>query len=79
MNLVEVLERRRQLRQDGSGIAEVHAADVIALERVDEASMGLIVRSAGGQDCATNARPSKDACVLVSTNNGPCAMGNARP
>ena len=37
MHLVEVLERRRQLRQDGSCIAEVHAAHVVALERVDEA------------------------------------------
>ena len=37
MDLVEVLERRRQLRQNGPGIAEVHATDVVALERVDEA------------------------------------------
>lgn len=37
MDLIEVLERRWQLRQDGPGIAEVHAADVVALESVDEA------------------------------------------
>src|SRR3977135_1327687 len=37
MDLVEVLERRRQLRQDGPSIASVHATDVVALEGVDEA------------------------------------------
>ena len=37
MHLVEVLERGRQLCQHGSGIAEIHPTDVVALERVDEA------------------------------------------
>ena len=36
-NLVEVLERRRQLRKDGHRITEVHSTVVVALERVDEA------------------------------------------
>lgn len=37
MHDVEVLERRWQLRQDGCRVDEVHAAEVVAPERVDEA------------------------------------------
>lgn len=37
MDLVEVLERPRQLRQHGRRVAQVHAAHVVALEGVDEA------------------------------------------
>lgn len=37
MDLIKVLERCWQLRQDGPGIAEVHAADVVALEGLDKA------------------------------------------
>ena len=37
MHGVEVLERRWQLRHHGAGIMQVHAADVVALERVHEA------------------------------------------
>src|SRR5437868_5471037 len=37
MHGVEVLEGRRQLLQDGGCVGEVHAADVVALEGVDEA------------------------------------------
>ena len=44
MNLVEVLERCGQLCQDGPRIAEVHAADVVALERVDEALVVLVAQ-----------------------------------
>ena len=37
MHLVEVLERCRQLVHHSKGIAQVHAAEVVAAERVDEA------------------------------------------
>ena len=37
MHLVEVLEGRSHLRHHGSRVGEVHAADVVALERVYEA------------------------------------------
>ena len=37
MHLVEVLERCRQLAHHSKGIAQVHAADVIATKRIDEA------------------------------------------
>ncbi len=37
VHLIEVLERVRQLCQHGACIAEVHPADVVAFERVDEA------------------------------------------
>ena len=65
MDLVEVLERRRQLRQDGPGIAEVHATDVVALEGVDEAlAMPLLCGLHTG--VLTGVRPSDLAMHRVS-------------
>lgn len=37
MHIVEVLEGLWQLRHHGLGVSQVHAADIVALERVDEA------------------------------------------
>ena len=37
MDLIEVLERCRQLPHHSRGIAQVHTADVIATKRIDEA------------------------------------------
>jgi len=62
VNLVEVLERRGQLRQDGPGIAEVHAADVVALERIDEAF--AMPCSAAAHGVFTGVRPSDLAMCL---------------
>ena len=41
MHLVEVLERCRQLAHHSKGIAQVHAAEVVAAERVDEALQAM--------------------------------------
>lgn len=50
MHLVEVLERGGQLRQDGLRIAQVHARDVVAFERVDEAlGHAVALRAAHGR------------------------------
>lgn len=38
MHLVEVFERGRQLSKDGGRIGQVHAAEIVAPERVDESS-----------------------------------------
>ena len=68
MNFVEVLECRRQLRQDGPHIAEVHSADVVALERIDEAFCHAVaLRLHTG--VITGVMPSDRAMCLVS-----CAM-----
>lgn len=37
MHLIEVLERRRQLAYYAGSIAQIHAAEVIAAKRIDEA------------------------------------------
>ena len=65
MNFVEVLECRRQLRQDGSRIAEVHSADVVTFEGVDEA-FGHAVALRAHTGVLTGVRPSDLAMRLVS-------------
>ena len=41
MHLVEVLERCRQLAHHSKGIAQVHAAEVVAAEHFDEACQAM--------------------------------------
>lgn len=51
MHVVEVLEGRRQLRHDCRGVRQIHAADVVALEHVDEALGHAVTLRAADRRC----------------------------
>ena len=66
MHFVEVLERLRQLRQHCSCVGEVHPADVVALEGIDEAlGHAVALRAAHGRVHRCEAQRPGDVLVLV--------------
>ena len=62
MHLVEVFERCRQLPHHGRSIAQVHAAEVIAAERVDEACQAMLLLCGLHTGVLTGFRPS---CLAI--------------
>ena len=66
MHFIEVLERRWQLRQHRPGIVQIHATDVVPLERVDEAlGHAVALRTADGRGDRRQAkRPGDASCVM---------------
>ena len=72
MYFIEVLERSGQLRQDSGGVAQVHAADVVALERVDETlGHAVALRTAHGSVHRFEPELSSHAARFVSDVGAP--------
>ena len=66
MDFIEVLERARQLCQHGQFIAQIHTADVIAFEGVDEAlGHAVALWTAHGRIDGLQAQRSCNAARLV--------------
>ena len=65
MHIVEVLEGLWQLRHHGLGVSQVHAADIVALERVDElyAMLLLCLTGAAAAPWAAAIRPMPSRCT----------------
>ena len=74
MHLLEVLEGRRQLDQPGGRVAQVHAREIVALERVHEV-LDYVVALRTAHGCVDGCQPRRVGHRSPVCGDGGAAYG----